>query len=244
MKNDLNFYTAIAKVSGTQERTGIGTLCEKPLHRILKFYLEPNEEYHEVKLLGSVVDVYNGREVFEIQTGGFLPLVKKLKKLLPEYKVTVVHPIVAEKNLVWLDKETGELSEPKKSPKKGRYTDLLPELFHFCDVFPDENLTVKLLLISADEYKYLDGYGESKKKGATKVARLPKKLLGEIDVRSSEDVLSLLPVLPHPFRAKEFSRALVLRGRRSYSALTCLCKLGIAERVGKEKNAFLYEIRQ
>ena len=242
MINETRFYLAIARVTGTEEKNGIGTLSEKPLHKILKYYFETDGSKHEVKILGSVADVFNGKEIFEIQTGSFFPLVKKLKKFLPEYKLTVVHPIIAEKNLIWVDKETGKTSEPKKSPKRGRYTDALPELYHLGDLFRNENLTVKLLLLSADEYKYLDGYGESKKRRATKIARLPRRLLGEYDLKTVSDVAALLPILPTVFTAKEFSKALALRGRKSYYALKVLCSLGIAEKAGKDKNAFLYRI--
>ena len=242
MTDSVRFACAIARVTGTEEKSGIGTLSEKPLHKILKYYFEPDESKHEIKIFDSVADVFDGNEIFEIQTGGFLPLVKKLKKFLPEYRVTLVHPIIAEKNLIWIDKETGEMSEPKKSPKRGRYTDVLSELYQLSEIFPQEKLTVKLLLLSADEYKYLDGCGESKKQKATKIARLPKRLLGEYDLKTVSDVAEMLPPLPTPFTAKDFSKTLVIRGRRSYYALKVLCSLGIAEKVGKDKNAFLYRL--
>lgn len=239
--NKVRFAEAVSAVNGTEEKEGIGTLSEKPLHRIFKYYLEPDSSRHEVKLSGVVADVYNQEGIFEIQTGGFYPLKKKLLRLLPEHKVTVVRPVISEKNIIWIDKDSGEMTEPKKSPKKGRFSDILPELTRLGEVFPCDGLTVKLVLISADEYKYLDGYGESKKRRATKVMILPRSLVCELDLRTKEDVAGLIPDLPSPFRAKDLEAALRLRGKRNFFVLKYLLSLGIIERVGKDGNAFLYE---
>ena len=82
MLDEGRLISAISRVTGTEEKNGIGTLSEKPLHKILKYYFEPDESKHEIKVFDSVADVFDGNEIFEIQTGGFLPLVKKLKKTL------------------------------------------------------------------------------------------------------------------------------------------------------------------
>ena len=243
MINEERFINAISKVSMKQSREGIGTLAEKPLHRILKYYVEPDSSRHEVKLLGSVVDVFNEDGVFEIQTSSFFPLVKKLKKLLLHYKVTIVRPIIAAKTVVWLNKEDREVLETRKSPKKRGFTDILPELSSLGEIFPDDNLTVKLLLLSAEEYKYLDGYGNTKKKRATKLFLLPHRIISEVDIKSIGDILAILPNLQSPFSSKDFSKAFGLRARHSYYALKFLVERGVVKKIGKEKNAFLYEMK-
>ena len=56
----LSFMRAQNAVIGEGiERDGIGTLSERALHRILKLAVEPNEEFHEKKILGSVADISN-----------------------------------------------------------------------------------------------------------------------------------------------------------------------------------------
>jgi hypothetical protein len=62
-------------------------------------------------------------------------------------------------------------------------------------------------------------------------------------LKNSDDVRSILPPLPTPFTAKDFSKATALRKRKSYYALKYLSMAGIVQKTGKEKNAFLYEIR-
>ena len=92
-----------------QDRSGIGTLGERSLHAVLKYWIEPDERRHEVKLpCGLVADIYDGERVVEIQTGSLYQLRGKLDRLLPFTPVTIVVPVVRKKTLVWLDPETGE----------------------------------------------------------------------------------------------------------------------------------------
>lgn len=236
------FESYLSVTEGNSTTDGIGTLSEKTLHKILKKYYEPREEMQEISFMGYVCDVKNEEGIIEIQTGSFAPLYKKLKKLLSYSKVTLVHPIIAEKNLIWIDKETGEMTEPKRSPKKGRFSDVLPELYRLSDLLFSEGLTVRLLLITADEYKYLDGYGKDRKKRATKVERIPKRLLEEKDIKGLDDLKDLLPALPTPFTSKDFNKATRLKGRRAFFALKLVERLGVAEKCGKDKNAYLYKL--
>lgn len=221
---------------------GIGTLSEKSLHRILKYTVDPCVENHEVSCLGSIVDVRNEGGIFEIQTGSLLPLKSKLIKLLSEYKVTVVYPIPRIKRLVWIDKDSGEATEPRRSNKRGKFSDSLPELSKIESLLFSDDLTVKLVLLDLDEYKYLDGYGESKKKRATKIERIPTALADEIDINSKEDILKILPPLPEIFTAADFNKATGLRKKRAFFSLKLLLNIGAAERIGKRGNAFLYSL--
>ena len=57
-----------------QEKGGIGTLSERCLHAVLKYWVEPDESRHEVRLpCGLVADVFDGERVVEIQTGSLYP---------------------------------------------------------------------------------------------------------------------------------------------------------------------------
>ena len=68
-----------------QDRSGIGTLGERSLHAVLKYWIEPDERRHEVKLpCGLVADIYDGERVVEIQTGSLYQLRGKLDRRLVE----------------------------------------------------------------------------------------------------------------------------------------------------------------
>ena len=221
---------------------GIGTLSEKLLHRILKLYIEPRDELHEMEYLGSVVDIKNEDGIYEIQTANFRYLIPKLKKLLPVCHVTVVYPIIAHKDIMWVDKETGGISEPHKTTRQGRECDVLYEASALAQFIPDSNLTLRLIVMSAEEYKSLDGWDKTKKKGATRLERIPTAVERIVDLNSVGDYVSILPPLPDRFTAKDFSRALRIKGRRASYSLRLLLSIGAVSKVGKNGRAYVYEI--
>ena len=49
--------------SREQKRGSIGLLGEKVLHAGLKFYFEPNSDFHEVKVNGFVADICNAEGI-------------------------------------------------------------------------------------------------------------------------------------------------------------------------------------
>ena len=58
---------------------GIGTYGEKYMHLILKHFFCEDPDCHEVGLGPFFADAMVGDTVYEIQTGGFYPLKKKLE---------------------------------------------------------------------------------------------------------------------------------------------------------------------
>ena len=161
---------------------GIGTLGEKTLHRILKSYIEPDESLHEIKYLGSVADIKNSEGIFEIQTASYEKLIPKLEKFLQEDTVTVVSPIVVNKRIRFIDKDTGEITEPKLSPKHEGAIDALRKLYRIRRFLFSERIRIRLLYLEAEEYKYLDGWDKSKRRGATRIERIPTALLDDFTV--------------------------------------------------------------
>ena len=110
-------------------RLGIGTLSEKTVHAVLKKYLVPNENCHEIKCGRYVADILIDGEIMEIQTANFNRLRDKLKEFLKDKEVTIVYPIPHIKWLIWIDEKTGEVSEKRRSPKKGSYYEVFHELY-------------------------------------------------------------------------------------------------------------------
>lgn len=241
------------------EGSVIGTMSEKRMHKTLKRYICPDESFHEARIKPSGEAFFSGKEsgrggyiadicvdgdIFEIQTGGFYPLKDKIGFYLKntDFTVTVVHPLIAEKWSIWVDPETGETTPRRRSPKKERPTDLLPELFWLVDYLANDRLRFCFPVIEAEEYRILDGYGRDKKKRATRYERMPVSLIDEIDIGGS-DLQSLLPEgLAREFTAAEFNKATGLRGRRAYYALKLLCLVGIAEKGEKVGRSYVYKL--
>ena len=220
---------------------GIGTLGEKALHAVLKSYFEPNSANHEIKAGGFVADILNDGGVTEIQTRGFDKLRKKLGAFLALVPVTVVCPVVRKKELIWLDTESGEASRARKSPKTGKPTDALRELCKIHSFLGHENLTVCVLMLDCEEYRTLDGWDKTKKKGSTRYERIPTALCEEIYFKKKEDYAALLPdSLPDTFTASDFRRAVGFGGMSATFSLKMFCELGICRQTGKKGRAFLY----
>ena len=235
------FYTALETVlTGEHIRAGIGTYGEKTVHSVLKNYFEPYADGHEQKIGGFVADIVGEDGIIEIQTRGFERLRDKLTAFLEAARVTVIYPIVQKRWLCWVDPETGEVEPKKKSPKKEIPFDVFPELYKIKKHMQHPNFTLRLAVLESTDYKYLDGYGEKKKIRATRGERIPDALLDEITLRTPADYLALIPELPEVFTTKDLAKAVKRRVSAAQAAVNVLYTVGAIDRVGKEKNAYLY----
>ncbi len=206
---------------------GIGTLGEKRMHLILKRYLTPDADLHEVGVLDTryVSDVRIGNDIYEVQTGAFYPMRKKIAHYLEktDCTVTVVHPIVVDKWVSWVDPATGDLSPRKKSPKHASPISLLPQLYSLLPHLGNPRLRFRLLMITAEDFRLLDGWSRDRKRGSNRYERIPLELLGELEFSSPQDLATLIPQdLPSPFTVKDFMRHAHLRSRDAYSAVHVL----------------------
>lgn len=238
-----NFANALsAALERERGGRGVGTLGEKTLHAVLKSYFEPDVTCHEIKVGGFVADIINDGGVIEIQTRSFDRLRKKLAKFLELVPVTVVCPVVREKQIIWLDPETGETSDRRKSPKTGKYPDALREICRIHDFLGHENLTLCILLLDVEEYRMLDGWDKQKKKGSTRYERIPVSLVEELYLKEKGDYAALIPPsLPRTFTAADFRRAVRFGGMSASFALKLLCELGLCEKTGQRGRAYIYE---
>lgn len=220
---------------------GIGVLNEKTLHAVLKNYLEPHKENHEIKIGSFVADILGEKGIIEIQTSNFSKLRKKLTPFLNETTVTVVYPIAKVKWLYWIDTQTGEITTKRRSTKTGNIYDLTHELVFIRDLLAHPNLIIMAVFLEIAEYRYLDGWSKDKKKGSTRCDKIPMALCDEIIFERAEDYKILLPAgLNDSFTAKEFSKLTKLKPRPAHAALSVMCSVGIIEHFEMRGRAFLY----
>jgi len=238
------FEAAKKKIIGIdRQRLGIGTYGEKTVHAILKNYYEPDEDRQEIPIENYVADIYSDGEIIEIQTRQFNRMRDKLTAFLPLYPVTIVYPIPREKWLIWIDEESGELSQKRKSPKKGNPYQAFPEFYKIKMFLNNPNLRLKLVLLDMEEYKLLNGWSRDKKKGSTRYDRIPLELVQEIDINRPEDYMQFVPYeLDGPFTSKQFAKAAHIPVSLAQTVLNILYHVGTITRVGKEGNMYLYEV--
>ena len=122
---------------------------------------------------------------------------------------------------------------------------VFPELYKIKKQLMHPNFRLCIPLLEVTDYKYLDGYGKQKKLRATRGERIPEALLGEVICESRWDYLNLLPEdLPEPFTTKTLAKAMRRAQTQAQCAANVLYFMGVLERVGKEKNAYLYVKKQ
>ena len=243
MSDLLRFEAARARVLGEEnKRGGIGTLAEKSMHGILKLYFEPDDRYHEIECLGGVADIFRDGSATEIQTGSLAPLIPKLKRFLPHYPVRVVHPLLAENYIRYLDRKTGEVTSPRKSPASERLFDMAFDLFRLAELIKEKNLSLTLVSVRCEEIRLKDARRTRRGPRPSLLERIPTAILSEQTLSSPTDYYrALLPdSLPDGFTVKDYLREIGSRSRYAQYALRLLVSLGFLrrERVGR---AFVYE---
>lgn len=237
------FEQARQKIIGTdRQRNGIGTLSEKTVHAVLKNFYAPDEDMHEIPIANYVADIYTGTEIIEIQTRQFNKLRSKLEAFLSLYPVTIVCPLPRDKWLIWVDPESGELSNKRKSPAHGTVYQAFPELYKIKMFLKDPNLKLRLVLLDVEEYRLLNGWSRDRKKGSARYDRIPLRVAGETEINCLQDYRQFLPDgLPEFFTVKTFAAAARIRPQLAQVVVNLLYYARAVERVGKEGRAWLYK---
>lgn len=222
---------------------GFGTLQEKTVHAVMKLYYEPDMDYHEVPIEGYIADIYTGSRIIEIQNGNFNRLRDKLKTFLPAYPVTVVLPIPHYRWIIYMDEETGSLSNKRKSPVTGSIYSAFPELYKIKDCLTHPNLSFAFPLIDMDEYRLLPKKGKGKRRKGSRYDRMPLSLYDEIFIERYEDFVQVIPPeLDEEFTVKDFAAAAHIHRDLAQITLHILYHMHLVDRPGKRGREYLYNV--
>lgn len=228
-------------VYAIREYAGFGTYGEKSVHAVLKRYIEPDADFHEVGVEGSIADICRDGKIYEIQTRSLYKLKPKLEKFLPHYKVCVVYPVIAEKTLYTLDPQTRAVTRKRKSPLKCGIYDFLPQIYPLRDFLENENLSFKIMLLTASEYRIADS--SKGKRKSEKFDTVPNELLCEVNLSGTADFIKLIPpLLPDEFGSVDYAAAAHIKRHDAQIALNILARCGIIEKIHKKQRAFFYRI--
>ncbi|MBR4949435.1 MAG: hypothetical protein IKZ25_01535 [Clostridia bacterium] len=224
-----------------REKDVIGRLMEKPLHAILKNYISPDINNQEIKIGSFFADAVVDGEIFEIQTGNFNVIRKKLEYFLKENKVTIIYPVSKTNRICWIDPETAEVKKGRISPQKGNAFFIFPQLYKIKPFLKNPNLSFRVILLDTEEYRLLDGYSEDRKKGGKKLKKLPINIIEEIPLENLAQYLSLLKDIDGVFTTADFKKKFKLSQKIAQCSINILYYLGVIIRIGKKGNAFLYQ---
>lgn len=223
---------------------GIGTQSERLIHSSIKYYLEPDDSCHEVHVGDFIADIYqkNTGHIYEIQTRGFDRLRNKLNAFLQDYTVTVVHPVIREKYLCWVDPDTGEITKRRRSPRRGSAADILPEIYRLPELQNHPNLRFMAFLLDVEEYRLLDGWSHDKKKGSHRMERLPLAIQEPVMIADKADYAAILPALPETFTRKALAASFKLSSKNTAFAVRVLERAKCIEQIGKQGREYVYGI--
>lgn len=235
------FTEIIGNIYKTNITKGIGTYQEKTLHKVIKNYYEAKEEYQEVKINGYVADIFKDNKIIEIQTRSFNKLRDKLEVFLKDYKVNIIYPIAYKKYISWLDLETGEEKDFRKSPKTGSIYDCIFELYKIKKYLNHPNLKITLLFIDLKEQRLLNGWNQTKKKGAERFNQIPLELIDEIEINNYN---IFIPFKNQEFTSIDYQKAIKRNLHCAQVSLTILNYLDVIEVVRKEKRRNVYRLKK
>ena len=237
------FKELINEYDYNKQRNTIGILKEKSIHSILKNYIDSNINNQEIKVDGYVCDIYDGKEIYEIQTIGLDKLRVKLNALGKDYIINVIHPIARIKKVAWIDKETGEISSYHMSPKKATIYDALKELYKIKMCLDNPNIKVHIMFLECIEYRNLDGYGKTKKRYSTRHEMIATDLLDIYSLDSKSKYLSLLGGLIE-FTNDVLSKHVKTSIRNATILTNILSYLDIIEVIRKDGRKNVYKVKK
>ena len=214
---------------------------ESSLHSAIKeWYSLPRDKF-EVKISQYVADIVRGDLIVEIQTMNFSAIRKKLENLVQKHKVRLVYPIAERKCIVHIDK-SGEVVSRRKSPGKGKLTDLFRELVRVPQLIKEVNFSLEVLLIDEEEIRIDDGRGSWRRRGASIKDR---KLVGvntRILFENSIDFLKLLPEELHEtFTNKELASSKKVSVRTAQRITYCFRRSGMIRVIEKRGRELVFQ---
>jgi len=221
----------------------IATMGEKSLHAALKKWYSKRGDRLEQHVDGFLIDVRRGKLLIEIQTRNFYSIRRKLRTLVADHPVRLVHPLSADKWIVRVKKDGCTTIGRRKSPKHEGVFHLFEELVSFPDLIEDQNFSLEVLFVQEEEIRCDDGKGSRWRQGWSIRDR---KLVGVKESRVFNEVADfqalLPPTLPDPFSTRDLSRAVNTPRWLAQKMAFCLRRMGAVEQVGKERNALLYTL--
>lgn len=227
----------------TDGHSHIGTLAETSLHAALKTWYGRSGDRFEVAVDGFVIDIVRDDLLIEIQTRHLYAMKRKLKRLLPEHRVHLIHPIPREKWIV-RQSESGEPLGRRKSPKRGSVHDLFTELVRMPQFIADPHLTLEIVLTQQEEVWCDDGQGSWRRKRWSVADHRLLAVLEQVRFTRPTDFLALLPAdLPRPFTNRQLAESLACRINLAQKMTYTLRHMDVLETVGKQKRSLLHDVK-
>jgi len=224
-------------------RCPIGTRNETSLHRDLKFSYAGQNGRTEVEVGGFVADSINASDEFiEIQTTNFAALREKIKEFTARGKLRIVYPAIITKYLEVFNAR-GKRQYRRKSNRRGSSWDLFDVLIYASDIPLMPRVAIELVLVDASEQRVQDGKGSWRRKGLSIRDRQLITVHERICLKKPSDYRRFVPFTENEeFTSANLAEKAGISLVLAQKTLYVLTKLGIVQRTGKQRNAFLYRL--
>lgn len=196
----------------------------------------------EVPIGNYVADVRAGDDViYEIQTGGFGPLKRKLASLLEAHRVVLVYPVAQVRYILKVSEDPDTQPSRRRSPKRGSIANVVEALVSIPALLNHPNFELEVVLISEEEVRVFDPTRVRRRNGWRVVNRRLVEVLERHRFSSGADLLRLAPgALPEVFTTADLATAMDRPRWLAQKLAFCLRESQVVEICGKEGNALCY----
>ena len=222
-------------------RAAIGELNERSLHRALKARYAVAGSATEQAVDGFVADILIGNHIIEIHTGTFWGLKKKLRRLLPRFAVTLVHPIAQDRYIVKIHEGAPAATTRRKSPKHGSVFATFGALVSIPALLEHPNMNLEIVMTVEEEIRVIDPRRNRRRGGWRRVDRRLLEVAETHRIGAMVDLFALLDgQLAETFTSRDLALAMRSPRRLGQQAAFCFREAGVCEVCGKEGNTLVY----
>lgn len=214
---------------------------EHSLHSAIKdWYSLPGDEF-EVTVDAFIIDIARGDLLIEIQTKNFSAIKKKLERLIRKHKTLLVYPIPRRKWIIRTTK-SGKIIYRRKSPRKGKLTDLFYELVSFPHLITENNFSMEVLMIDEEEVRCDDGKGSWRRKGVSIKDRRLMDVTEIVPFHNEHDFHRFL-INDHnePFSNRNLAERKGIPINLARKITYCLRKMNVITSIGKNGRELLFK---
>lgn len=223
---------------------GFGVLAEKTMHAALKYYNEPDDNFHEVALDGFFADICRDKSIIEIQTKRLAKLRKKLGVFLENYEVTVVYPVIVNKWMGYSQECSIRPESFRMSPLHRNEYSAFDEMFGIKPYLKNPSLKVHMYLMDAEEIYVKQERVKGRRRarnGYERFENIPLGIRRIIEFNCVNDYMQLIPELDGEFTSEDFAKGTGCYKGTASMVLNILNYVGVVKRVGKTGHSYLYE---
>lgn len=219
----------------------IGLHNENPLHADLKAWYAQPGDCLEVDIDGYVVDIVSPDRLVEIQTGNFSAIKAKITDLSARYPLRLVYPVPLEKWIIKLPVNPDDRGSQRKSPRRGRVTQVFKELVSFPELVLHPNFSLEVLMIVEEEVRVYIGKRRWRTRGWGVHQRHLREVRASYLFEGPQDFYNLIPAaLPDEFTSMDLAETLGESRWLAQKAAYCLRNMGLIVEIGTHQRSKRY----